>query len=131
MVNSSSSLYWEAMALYKEALARFDQPKPQAAPTPDERLKRDNKLSLTAQVFTAAVSVGELANAVEDEAAAECLTLAEIALLSHILTQIGPYGDMPQDVREKMVALLNDFETMAPTLARLRDRLIEARLKSA
>jgi hypothetical protein len=133
------SLYWTLMGIYRAGLARFGGHKFQTGDTPEEAFKSDIKpshvdhnLSQLAQVFTSAANAGHLATTSESETA-DCLRLSEIALMSAMLMQIGEFGHMTQDSRDKMIALLEDFEIKAPELAvRLKERLsTKVHLKSA
>ncbi len=125
------SLYQTLMTLYQIALSRYRGPKLSTG-EPHQDPQDAFKLARLAKIFTAGANIGEMMDATDDSGAPERLTLAEIALMSEILTQIGPLGHMPSDLGENIVALLNDFEIKAPALAiRLRNELTEARRKTA
>jgi hypothetical protein len=123
----------QLMTMIKAALARFRNPKLQASTEP-QRLEYE-ALRQTAQVFTAADNVGELANNTDDPETAEILTVAGKGLivpLVYILGQTGSYGHVPSDLREQVVSLLADFEVEAPALARrIRERIEKADRVSA
>ncbi len=128
MVSSleSSSLYFQLMALLREAMDTGKK----LPTTSEHHIKRDDVFPRTAPVFTAALTIGELASASHEPAETEALTVAHIALLVpivYVLGQLGPYGDIPEDIRVRVAELLADFEAKAPALAgRLRTQLLGA-----
>ncbi len=123
----SLSLYQQLMAALKAAMSH------RKIYQAEEHIKHDDVFRRTAPVFTAALSIAELASATHEPEETESLTMAHIALLVpivHALGQLGPYRDMPEDVRTKLAGLLADFEAKAPALAgRLRTQLLNATTK--
>lgn len=93
----------------------------------EECLRRDADLSRAAQVFTAVVNVAELANGTNDQELGDYLAVAGNALLlplAYLVGKLGPCPDLPQDLRNKITAVLADFKLRAPALAhRLAEQL--------